>query len=214
MSRYDPMFSETTQLLLKGKFICEVSHEKYFSYLGNETVQQRVNQYLIQIDRELAQTSDEKAYFCAYSDVQSDVIQRIIRAQFKEAANHLESFVKWIRLMMTINPVGIPISAGEILNKSTILASVEQTPSHFESLKQLTRSSYFKSNASDASGLIKTVLSKLVESEYLISVGRSGTQFQATAKWSWLYDVMAFIQAHEDLGDTPEESHQADILHG
>jgi len=100
------------------------------------------------------------------------------------------------------------------LNKSTILGSIEQTPSHFEALKQLARTSYFKSNASDASGLVKAVLSKLVDAGYLVPVGRGGTQYQATAKWSWLYDVMAFIESHECLSEETENLHQPDMIDG
>ena len=214
MSSYDPMFSSVLQSLLSGCFICEVSNEKLYSYLSSTLVQDRVNQYLIQIDRELAKTSDEKAFFCAFSDVQSDEVQKIIRAQFKEVGNHLESFVRWIRLIVSINPAGIPISAGEVLNKSTILSSIEQTPSHFEALKQLARTSYFKSNASDVSGLVKAVLTKLVDSGYLVAVGRGGVQFQATAKWSWLYDVMAFIESHECLDEDIDGAHQPDLIDG
>jgi len=48
MSSYDPMFSSTLQALMSGGFICEVSNEKFYSYLSNSLVQDRVNQYLLQ----------------------------------------------------------------------------------------------------------------------------------------------------------------------
>jgi hypothetical protein len=48
-------------------------------------------------------------------------------------------------------------------------------------------------------------MTKLVDDGYLKQVGTSGSVYQATAKWSWLYDLMSFIQTHEGIRDDSDE---------
>lgn len=57
------------------------------------------------------------------------------------------------------------------------------------------------------------VLENLTKAGYLKPIGTSGSVFLATAKWSWLYDVMTFIQTHEGIReDSAEDDPQLRIV--
>ena len=212
MSSPDPSFSAVAHLLLQGKMICAVSEEYYFEWLTEEQNQQAMHEFLYRMDRALATTADEKAFFCAYDNVSEPAAKRVIHGQFKEVANHLEALVKWLKLGMAADSTGSPLAAGDILYESSLLAAIEQSPSLLESLTELARSSFVNSRGADGRAQLKQVLARLVEQGYLVEIGRSGSQYRATAKWSWLFEVMDFIRTHENLQDPDERPPEQGLL--
>ena len=206
------IFSLTAQLLLEQKMICEVSHDTYFDWLNNPTHQEKMDLFLAQLDRKLVKTSDGQAYFCGYLDASAPDANREIRSQFKDATSHLGTLVKWLNLVMSSSPSGSPLSPGDPLYESDLLRSIENSPAQLDALTEIARSPFVNSKATDGRGRIRAVLMRLKEQDYLVTIGNSGSQFRATGKWSWLYDVMAFIQSHEGLEEEPQSLIDQDHL--
>jgi len=52
-------------------------------------------------------------------------------------------------------------------------------------------------------------MTNLEKAGYLKSHGTTGSVYRATGKWSWLYDVMTFIETHEGIQTSdPEDEPQ------
>jgi hypothetical protein len=198
---HNPTFSTIIKALLKGKMMCAVTSEAAFQYLSSETGFQTVDDYLRQIDRTLCLTLDRKGYYCAFSEPEEPSTHKAIREQFKIIAQQLEPIVQFLRLCRVAQPGAEPISAGEPLYESQLLSQIESSGAAQQLLDDLAKSHFVNSKASDGKGQLHMLMLRLVEQGYLISVGKTGAHYIATAKWSWLYESMAFIQAHEHLSE-------------
>lgn len=195
----NPLFEKTVTALLAGEVLCEYRHEELVTYLLIPDSQDRVARFLNQINRTLRQTSSRDAWVCAYQDLSSPSAKEGVRQQFKEVANHLEALVQFLRLIMSVETKDRPITPGDHLSEGTLIELISSTPALEDKLRSLTSKGRFATKKQDVAGRLRSVMETLASDGYLVRFGSSGTVYQATGKWSWLYDVMAFIQANEGI---------------
>ncbi|MFW1678694.1 hypothetical protein ACFVYJ_13065 [Pontibacter sp. JAM-7] len=206
------MFSRATQALLADKVICHETLPGEYAFLQNETHNREVLEFLIRIDRSVRSTSDGKGFHLAYVDLDEPKAKTDIRRTFKQFASEIEPYVRWMRLARDCNPTGRPIEAGLLVNESEMLGYIERSPELNHALTDLTKNALFKSAARDGKGRIRHILNKLESEEYLIKLDASGSRYRATAKWSYLYDVLEFIASHERLDIEDTEQTQGGLL--
>lgn len=205
----NPLFERTVTALLAGEILCEYRHEDLVTYLLVPDNQERVSDFLNQLNRTLRQTSSRDAWVCAYQDLTVLEAREGIRQQFREVANHLESLVAFLRLVMNVETNDRPIAPGEHLSEGKLIEQISGTPTLEEKLRALTEKRLFATKKPDVAGRIRSVMETLVNKGYLVRFGTSGTVYQATGKFSWLYDMMSFIQRHEGIvEDTVDEDNQ------
>jgi hypothetical protein len=194
-----PLFCRTVQALLSDNIICNETLPGEFDFLQSEVNQREVGDYLFRIDRAVRSTSDGKGFYCAYIDADESEAKRAIRSLFRQFSSEIEPLVRWMRLARDCHPTGRPIEAGMLIKESELLGYIESSPELNQALEDLTRHKLFKSAATDGKGRISQVLNKLEELGYLTKLDSSGSLYHATGRWSYLYDVLAFIRAHERL---------------
>ena len=195
----NPLFERTVTALLAGEVLCEYRHEDLVTYLLSPDNQERVANFLSQLNRTLRQTSSRDAWVCAYQDLSNSDARDGVRLQFREVANHLEALVQFLRLVMNVETNDRPLSPGEHLSEGKLIDLIAGTPTLEEKLRSLTEKRLFATKKQDVASRIRSVTETLVEKGYLVRFGTSGTVYQATGKWSWLYDIMSFIQTHEGI---------------
>lgn len=206
------MFTSVVQALLADKVICHNTLSGEYGFLQNDTNFQEVGDYLIRIERTVRSTSDGKGYYCAYSDPSEQGAKTAIRRLFRQFSGELESLVRWMRLARDCHPAGRPIETGMVISESEMLVFIERSPEQDHALAELTKSALFKSSARDGRGRIRYILNKLEEKGYLIKLDSTGSRFRATGMWSYLYDVLEFIRAHERLEIEESEQKQGGLL--
>ncbi|MBD3655550.1 hypothetical protein [Marinobacter sp.] len=205
----NPLFERAVTVLLEGQVVCEFSHDDIYNYLLLPEHQRKVNSFLGQLNRTLRQTSAHDAWVCAYLDVSDPVAREAVRQQFREVANNLEALVQFLRLVMVLESSERPLLPGEKLSEGAMLERIANVPTLEARLRSLTEKNFFRSKRSDSAGQIRAVMTRLVEAGYLKPLGTSGSLYRATAKWSWLYDAMTYIQSHEGIrSDDAEEDSQ------
>ena len=195
----NPLFERAVTALLGGEVICEYRFPDSYTYLLNLDGQQRVGDFLNQINRTLRMTSSRDAWVCAYQDLSSPEAREAVRQQFREVANHLEAFVQFLRLVMSVETTDRPIAPGDQLYEGKLIDRVANVPTLDDKLRSLSEKKPFRNTRSDVAGRIRAVMEVLVSKGYLVRFGTSGSVYQATGKWTWLYDVMTFIQTHEGI---------------
>lgn len=200
-----PLFERTVTALLANQVICEVSDDELYNYLLIPANQDSVNRFLGQINRTLRQTNAGDAFVCAYVDVSSPETREAVRQQFQEVANNLESFVKFVRLVMTLEANERPLLPGNKLSEGFLLERITAAPALEARLRSLTEKRLFWTKKTDSAGQLKIILGNLVKLGYLKPIGTTGSLYRATGRWSWLYDVMTFIQSHEGIKDESED---------
>lgn len=193
------LFADIIEKLLAGVFLCEYAHEAETVYLLNPTHRQDVENYLLRINRRLCKTQDSLAFYCAYTTTESPAYRSQIRAQFNEVINDLEPLVRWLNLCQSTDRNARPLTPGDQVKESVLLAAIENTSAVTDELAKLSHSTLLKNNQSTPKGQLSAILRKLCDNGYLIANSPNGSQFTATGKWSRLYDLMAFISSHEQL---------------
>ncbi|MCK7546153.1 hypothetical protein MLC59_18505 [Marinobacter bryozoorum] len=205
----NPLFEQTVTALMAGEVICEYRFPDCYTYLLKTEHRQRVADFLDQINRTLRTTSSRDTWVCAYQDLSAPEAKEAVRQQFREVANHLEAFVQFLRLVMNIETTDRPIAPGDHLKEGRMIDRVSNVPTLADKLRSLSEKKPFQNKRSDVAGRIRAVLDALVVKGYLVRFGTSGSVYQATGKWTWMYDVMTFIQTHEGIhagtGDDEEE---------
>ncbi|MCP5409579.1 MAG: ATP-binding protein [Chromatiaceae bacterium] len=104
------------------------------------------------------------------------------------------------------------LQAGEELRTSALIDAIEQAPALADELKHLSATRLFKNNQSTPKGQLEAILNRLVDRGYLVTRDRTKSRYIATGQWSRLYDLLAFIQAHEQIDIEPEPYDQQVVL--
>lgn len=201
-------FAEAVEKLLTGVIICPYTDESLFKYLEDPLHQQDVDSYLRRIGRVLRTTQDRIGFFSAYRDPSSLTARQQIRKQFAEAVNDLEPLVRWLRLTASAEKSGAPLQPGDVLRQSEVLGAIESAPALIDELDRLSRTKILANSSTGPKKQLDSILKRLCDSGYLIERGSSGAVFIATGKWSRLYDLLQFINAHESIDpeiDDPEQ---------
>lgn len=205
----NPLFERTVTQLLAGEVICEYRFQDSFIYLSREDNRQRVSDFLGQMNRSLRTTSNRDAWVCAYQDLSEPEARESVRQQFREVANPLEGFVQLIRLIMNVEHTDRPIAPGDQISHGKLVDRISSVPTLEDKLRSLSEKKPFQNKRSDVDGRMKAVLEVLTSKGYLVRFGSSGNVFQATGKWTWLYDIMTFIQANEGIrADSNDDDEQ------
>ncbi|WP_026958614.1 MULTISPECIES: hypothetical protein [Aliagarivorans] len=196
------------EALLQGQFICAVSDEDAFSYLGLEANRATINHQLAPLNRRLASACDGEVYFCAY-EVLGDDEHRVLSSQFQEIATHLHPLVEWLLLAQEAQGSDAPLSAGDPLRLNELQSVIEDTPALREQLAKVAQYRLFGSTSNSVDGQLKQVFKRLVEHGYFIRPNPERLIYTATAKLDYLYELLRFIDEAEDLA---LEQHAMDAL--
>lgn len=209
----NPLFDRTVTALLGGEVLCEYRHEDLVTYLLVPDNQDRVVTFLNQINRTLRQTSSRDGWVCAYLDMSETSAREGVRQQFKEVANHLEALVQFLRLVMNVETKDRPLIPGDHLSEGKLIEQISSTPALEEKLRSLTEKKLFFTKKPDVASRVRSLTDTLTSKGYLVRFGSSGTIYQATGRWSFLYDIMSFIQTHEGIPvDATDEDNQRSLI--
>ena len=205
-------FGALLENLLSGKVICNVTNDQFFVYLQDSQRREDVDIYLRRMGRTLRQTRDGAGFFAAYTSVDESSVRAKIRGRFSEAINEFEPLIRWLRLAALSGSGDGPLQAGDILWGSELQKSVESAPQLIEELARLSTTRFFSNQSSGAKKQLDSILKKLCDIGYLTPVGASGSKYIATGKWSRLYDVLQFIEAHERIDGDEDAVRQEELI--
>lgn len=206
MANSPSLFAPTLEALLSGSVICESANPELFRFLENDAHRGEVEDYLERLRRGLRQTSDRLAWFACYLDLEDPSVRGILAQRFGETINDLEPLVAWLRATSLVRSSGATLQAGDELRTSALIGAIEQAPALADELQRLSATKLFKNTQSTPKGQLEAILNRLVERGYLVTRDRTKSRYIATGQWSRLYDVLAFIQAHEQIDIEPEKS--------
>jgi hypothetical protein len=206
--------SEAFELMVQGEVICQQKHEDLFNYLCDESHRLNLNTTLSNINRRVRMTSDKKAFLCAYMDSTDHSAQRKIRSHFRDTLKNFQALIEWLSLYNDVNPEAPAIEAGEVINVNDISASIESSAPLQDKLAAMTSGKgLFGSTSNQSKNQLDHVIKRLSEEGYLIQRCNTGMRYQATGKFSMLYDQMRFIKEHYQLNSEEDQINtQAGLL--
>ncbi|WP_336936088.1 hypothetical protein [Acinetobacter beijerinckii] len=193
-------FSECIELLLRGEIIDAWLDKSLYSDLCQPDNLQEINNFLFRLNRTCVRSNDGNGFYCAYLDIESAEIHKIIQRQFNDFVSKIEPIVQWIRLCRTLTNDSKPIEYADTISKGSLLTSVEQSHLGSEQLKKLAQKVGKQTMSTNASEQLQYVLNYLQDEKYLILAGHdAGTTYRATAKWSLFYEQLEYISTCEQI---------------
>jgi hypothetical protein len=211
----DNRFELTVTLLLEQKVICENIYPEPYRFLLKESNQEEINAYLHKIGRSTARTNDLKGFYCIFSSLDDKRKRQYAQKQFETVIVNIEGLVEWLRMIRNIDKDSRPLEAGSRLNESELLAAIEESSTLSLLLENIAHKLKKGGKSSEVKTKLGNVLQYLTENQYLQPIGKSGSVFVATAKWSLLYDQLDFIRSHEGYAEEVfEEEADANVEQG
>jgi hypothetical protein len=100
-----------------------------------------------------------------------------------------------------------PIITGAVIRQGELLSAIEMTPALADDLAIIVRSGPFKTTKQAPKEQLNHLLNVLVNEGWLASTAPHSSVYQATGRWSYLFEVMEFIATHEaiTIGQDKEE---------
>lgn len=186
------------ELLLSGKFICQVSDEDAWRYLKTTANREAIGAQLGILNRTLAQAADGEVFYAAYQTL-SETERGVLSEQFQEITANLMPLVEWLLLVQEASGADVPVAQGSAIRMSELQSVIEDTPAFAEQLEKISRYRLFGSTSTHLDGQLKQVFKRLTDLGYLLRPNQDKQIYLATGKIEYLYDVIRFIDETESL---------------
>lgn len=203
-------FRATVEALLEGKILCTVSSSTLYQYLCNESSLDDVNQYLVRLGRGVARTSDHAGFYCVYLDIESRGVRRETITHFERLATDWEALLIWLRLTRQVSTNAHPISAGDVIRESELLASIESSPDQQKDLEDIISRFRIKGRASGPREQLSRIIDYLKTEGFLIEM--SEMTYMGTARWSMLQEQMEFIREQDGIEEAKASEEEQEAL--
>jgi len=206
------MFKQCVQQLLCGAVICQTAFEEEYLYLKAETNNDKVDDFLANLDRKLTYLESADAYYCTFTQI-DDSNHSDLTLLFSEMRGTFRPLVEFLDLLLTATQADLPIRAKSVLNINELFDPFEHDQTLTEQLRRLTSIKPFKTNKTETREQLVTVFHKLEEMHYFVRKNSGSSRFYATARFDLIYSLIEFLNDAE-LVSLPEQaqSQQDELL--
>ena len=206
------MFKESIQKLLCGAVICQTAFEAEYLYLKAESHNDKVNDFLSNLDRKLTYLDSADAYYCTFTQVDENNHHEL-SVLFSEMRGIFRPLVEFLDLLLSATQADLPIRAKAILNINELFEPFEHDQTLSEQLRRLTSIKPFKTNKTETREQLVTVFQKLEEMDYFVRKNVGSSRYYATARFDLIYLLIEFLNDAE-LVSLPEQeqSQQEELL--
>ncbi len=200
------MFKKTIQKLLTGQVICETADAECYQFLSNESNQQRVQDFLGNVDRDLTYLDSADAYYCTFQKVDADNNHELT-VLFSNMRSHFRPLVEFLDVLLTASQSDLPIRAKSIININELFEPFEHDQTLREQLRRLSSIKPFKTNKIESREQLVFLFQKLEEMGYLIRKNPGSSRYFATARFDLIYLLIEFLNDSERV-ELPENEQQ------
>jgi len=203
------MFKQTVQQLLTGAIICETAFSDEYLFLQAQENQDRISQFLSNLDRQLTYLESADAYYCTFNEVDSHNTAEI-SALFTEVRGIFRPLVEFLELLLIASQTDLPIHAKSIVNINELFDPFEHDQTLREQLRHLTAIRPFKTNKLESREQLVFVFHKLEELGYFVRKNTGSSRYFATARFDLVYLLIEFLNDSEriELPDTVEQQQE------
>ncbi|WP_435234401.1 hypothetical protein ACR30L_11545 [Psychromonas sp. PT13] len=205
------MFKQTVQQLLTGAIICETSFADEFEYLKAEENNQRVGDFLSNLDRDLTYMDSADAYYCTFKQV-DDSNTAELSALFSEMRSTFRPLVEFLELLLTATQTDLPLRAKSVVNINELFDPFEHDQTLRDQLRRLTSIKPFKTNKLETREQLVFIFHKLEEMRYLVRKNTGSSRYYATARFDIIYLLIEFLNDSEQVELPENEQHQQEEL--
>jgi hypothetical protein len=205
------MFKESIQKLLGGAVICQTAYEAEYLYLKAESHNNKVNDFLSNLDRKLTYLDSADAYYCTFDQV-DDSNHSELSTLFTEMRSTFRPLVEFVDLLLTATQADLPIRAKSVLNINELFEPFEHDQTLTEQLGRLTSIKPFKTNKTETREQLVMVFQKLEEMHYFVRKNSGSSRYYATARFDLIYLLIEFLNDAEMVTLPEQDKSQQDEL--
>jgi hypothetical protein len=205
------MFKESIQKLLGGAVICQTAYEAEYLYLKAESQNEKVNDFLSNLDRKLTYLDSADAFYCTFNQV-DDSNHSELSSLFSEMRSTFRPLVEFLDLLLTATQADLPIRAKSVLNINELFDPFEHDQTLSEQLRRLTSIKPFKTNKTETREQLVMVFQKLEEMHYFVRKNTGSSRYYATARFDLIYLLIEFLNDAELVSLPEQEKSQQDEL--
>jgi hypothetical protein len=205
------MFKESIQKLLGGAVICQTAYEAEYLYLKAESQNEKVNDFLSNLDRKLTYLDSADAFYCTFNQV-DDSNHGELSSLFSEMRSTFRPLVEFLDLLLTATQADLPIRAKSVLNINELFDPFEHDQTLSEQLRRLTSIKPFKTNKTETREQLVMVFQKLEEMHYFVRKNPGSSRYYATARFDLIYLLIEFLNDAELVSLPEQEKSQQDEL--
>ena len=205
------MFKQTVQHLLTGAVICETAFADEFEYLQADENNQRVSDFLANLDRDLTYLESADAYYCTFQQVDQTNSSEL-SALFSEIRSSFRPLVEFLELLLTACQTDLPLRAKSVVNINELFDPFEHDQTLREQLRRLTSIKPFKTNKLETREQLVFIFQKLEETGYLVRKNAGSSRYYATARFDIIYLLIEFLNDSERVELPENEAQQQEEL--
>lgn len=205
------MFKQTVQQLLTGAVICETAFSDEYLFLQAQSNQDRVSDFLSNLDRELTYLDSADAFYCTFDEVDANNSAEI-SALFTDIRSMFRPLVEFLELTLTASQTDLPIHAKSIININELFDPFEHDQTLRDQLRHLTAIKPFKTNKLESREQLVFVFSKLEELGYFVRKNAGSSRYYATARFDLVYLFIEFLNDSERIELPETVEHQQEEL--
>ncbi|SFD69673.1 hypothetical protein [Pseudoalteromonas denitrificans] len=198
------MFKQTVQKLLTGAVICETAFFDEFEYLKSRQNNEKVSDFLSNLDRNLSYLESADAYYCTFTQVDEGNRNELMTL-FSEMRSIFRPLVEFLDLLLTATHADLPLRAKSVVNLNSLFDSFEHDQTLSDHLGRLTSIKPFKTNKEETREQLVFIFQKLEEMGYLVRKNKGSSRYYATAKFDLIYVLIEFLNDSERI-ELPEEN--------
>jgi len=206
------MFKQSVQQLLSGAVICETAFPDEYLFLQAQSNQDRVTDFLSNLDRQLTYLDAADAFYCTFNEVDNNNHAEL-SVLFTEIRGMFRPLVEFLELILTASQTDFPIHAKSIININELFDPFEHDQTLREQLRHLTAVKPFKTNKLESREQLVFVFHKLEELGYFVRKNTGSSRYFATARFDLVYQLIEFLNDSEQI-ELPEtiEQQQEELL--
>jgi len=205
------MFKQSIQKLLSGAVICQTAYEAEYLYLKAESHNDKVNDFLSNLDRKLTYLESADAYYCTFNQV-DEGNHGELSILFSEMRSTFRPLVEFLDLLLTATQADLPIRAKSVININELFEPFEHDQTLSEQLNRLTSIKPFKTNKTETREQLVIIFQKLEEMHYFVRKNSGSSRYYATARFDLIYLLIEFLNDAELVSLPEQEKSQQDEL--
>lgn len=208
-------------MLLEGKFICPVTCNFEYEELQDQTIQQKINEWLEPIGMYLARVGEAGAFYMAPAILSEKDVSRV-RNEFVRFRDVFGTIIRMLDLIRRTDPQRYSLSVGEFVALHDLEKAVSEDSTLQENFTAMLPAIYGasarfgKDQRERNRDNLRKLLEHLEKEGYMVLANKDTGTFRFTGKIDYLYEVLDFLKYNQvipalQVQDTnPEE--QSDLL--
>lgn len=192
------MIRDTAERLLRGEFICSTVCPEAYRDLTEPETRAKVEAILAPLNRKISETANKAAYYATWISLELGEDRASVRKEFQTVMEQLRPVLEFILLVMDASTRDHPMMPGSQVTEAELTARVQNNQYLTTRAKKI-NTLLNKRPQIEVPEIIRIIIDRMVKYEILRENVPGTRIFTFTGKVDYIYEVLEFIDAHENI---------------